>query len=982
MSIQPARPPAMPESGSAGRDMVNAGGRSVVGAKVRMPMPRSLARDRLHALMRRLWPCRLGLVVAPAGWGKTTLLASLAASADVPVGWYCAESWDGSTEAFLRHLEAALAPSLPGVRRGWFSVEDVVDALEAYPGTSALMVIDDLHTLEGSPGERAFGRLLSYAPDWLVFVAASRRHPRLDMSRLRVSNRLLEISVDDLRFRSWEVERLFIDFYSEPLPPAELAQLARRTEGWAAGLQLFHLATSGKPPDERRRVLAGLATASRFVREYLTSDVLDELPNELRRFLVSTSVLGRLSGAICDRFLGRDDSDHLLQELERRQVFTHALEGGGEYRYHEVFRSHLEGVLLLDVGEERMRQLHQRAGSVLEALGALPEALHAYCRAEDRPAASRLLAASGAKLVQGSGAWIDALPSGLVQQDPWLLLAGARRHLMEGAWCAAVERFRLAELAFGGSEGSELARRERQSIGAWLNHGPAPRGELLGVLRAATVRIPPAETLAATCARPAATLVGGLTALLAGDMNVARRELSEDAIGSEAGRVLALSASLAFGIAGLLAGEHASARGITQAVERAELLEIGFLARLGRASLALGRDPQGLAEAVAVRYSCSRLGDEWGAALAGLFEGYARATAEPPGNLEEAARLLIEVSASFQRMNAPVLETWSRSLLAVARARARGPDATTIALQAERQAQSRGVIGGALMAYLALAIAEPNRRGEYSGLVAAIRATSGLSAPSLSVDKESPSVAIRVFGGFEFSQNGVIVDLSGIKPRARALLRLLAMRGGRPLHREAIVDFLWPEAGAEAGAHNLHVALSCLRHTLGASAARGATAVVMRDGDAYRLVLPEDAEWDIVAFETDIAAARRTRAAGDVGRAIKHSRQALDRYSGELLPEDGAAEWVVEPRDQCRVAAAEAACALAELLLEVGDADGSAKACAAGLSIDRYHDPLWRLQIIARERAGDRVAASRARAGYERLLVEVGLATGTVAAVN
>lgn len=971
----------MTEFDSVERGMVPASRRSVVGAKVRIPTARGLPRDRLNSLMSRLWSCRLGLIVAPAGSGKTTLLANFAASAHVPVGWYRAESWDGSTEAFLGHLEAALALCLPGIRRGWLSVEDAAEALDGYGGTRALMMIDDLHTLEGSPAEQAFARLLGYAPDWLVFLAASRTYPRLDLSRLRVSNRLLEIGADDLRFRSWEVERLFKDFYAEPLPPAELAQLARRTEGWAAGLQLFHLATTGKPPEERRRVLAGLAACSRFVREYLTSDVLDELPNQLRRFLVATSVLGRLSGSICDHFLGRDDSDHVLQELERRQVFTQALDGEGEYRYHEVFRSHLEGVLLQEVGEARMRQLHQRAGSVLEALGALPEALHAYCRAEDWSAANGLLAASGAQLVQGSGAWIEALPSNLVQQDPWLLLGSARRHCTDGAWRLAVEVYQRAETAFGGGEGAELARRERQAIGSWLNLGPPPRGELLSVLRAATVRLPPVKPPATGSARPGAiALVAGLAALLAGDVAGAKRELTEEAAG-HGGGVLALSALLACGVAGLLAGEEAAVRSVTQAVERAERLKVGFLARLGRATLALGRDSYGLAEASAVRYSCSRLGDEWGAALAGLFEGYGRVMAEPQANLGEAAHLLTDVSAWFEHMGAPVLVSWGRSLLALARARARSPDATAIALQAERQAQACGVIGAALLAYLALAIADPDRRPEYLGLVASLQARTGLSAPPLSLEQATGSIAIRLFGGFEMTVNGETVDLTGMKPRARALLRLLAMRGGQPLHRDAIVDLLWPDADSQPGAHNLHVALSSLRQTLDTRIVREAWTFVVRDGDAYRLALPDDADWDIVAFDKDIAAGRRSRAAGDAGRAIVHLGLALDRYSGDLLPEDGAAEWVVEPRDQCRVAAADAAHSLAELLLERGDADASAKASAAGLRIDRYHDPLWRLQIIAREQAGDRVAANRARAGYERLLAEVGLdaASQTVA---
>src|SRR5215831_5991927 len=376
----------------------------VLAAKLRAPRAEALPRERLDDLLSGLWTRRLALVVAPAGSGKTTLLARFAATAGVPVAWYRPETWDGALDVFLGYLEAALTAALGGLPGGWTTVEDAARALQTWPGGRVLLVVDDLHALEGTPAEGALERLIDYAPS-LHLLAASRVHPRFNLPRLRVSNSLLEIGGDDLRFRSWEVERLFRDYYQDPLPPVELATLARRTEGWAAGLQLFHLATRGKAPDERRRVLDGLGGGSRFVREYLTRNVLAELPPDLRGFLVDTCVLQRLSGPICDAFLGRGDSRALLGELERRQVFTHALDDDGHYRYHEVLRSHLESILVQEAGEVAVRDLHLRAGAVLEEAGALAEALHAHCRAEDWPAVERLIGRNGEKLLQGSHVW-------------------------------------------------------------------------------------------------------------------------------------------------------------------------------------------------------------------------------------------------------------------------------------------------------------------------------------------------------------------------------------------------------------------------------------------------------------------------------------------------------------------------------------------------------------------------------------------------
>src|SRR5436190_6984073 len=244
--------------------------------------------DRLDARLDGARGHLFVVVVAPAGSGKTTLLTRFAQRAAGPVGWYRAEAWDRDEHALLRHVEAALAPSLNGVERDWRTVEDAANALESRRGEPLLLVVDDLHTLQGTPAEAALERLIDYAPEWMTFAVASRVPVGFNLSRMRLSGALLELSGEDLRFRSWEVERLFRDFYEEPLLPEDLARLARQTEGWAAGLQLFHLATRGRPPDERRRLLSELGRSSRLTRDYLTRNVIDQMAPDVRRFLLDT----------------------------------------------------------------------------------------------------------------------------------------------------------------------------------------------------------------------------------------------------------------------------------------------------------------------------------------------------------------------------------------------------------------------------------------------------------------------------------------------------------------------------------------------------------------------------------------------------------------------------------------------------------------------------------------------------------------------
>src|SRR5262249_45599424 len=196
-------------------------------------------------------------------------------------------------------------------------------------------------------------------------------------------------------------------------------------------------------------------------REYLARNVLDEMPRRLSAFLLDTCVLGRLNGPICDRFLMRDDSERVLQELERRQVFTNAVGDDGDYRYHEVLRSHLEHVLVSEEGEHALSIRYGAAGRVLEQFGAIPEALHAYCRAQEWDEVDRLLGNNGAQLAGHTGVWIDALPPAVLEHDPWLLLASARRHRAQGRWQSAVAAYSKAEAGLTGVEGAGTGRRER-----------------------------------------------------------------------------------------------------------------------------------------------------------------------------------------------------------------------------------------------------------------------------------------------------------------------------------------------------------------------------------------------------------------------------------------------------------------------------------------------------------------------------------------
>jgi DNA-binding SARP family transcriptional activator len=799
------------------------------------------------------------------------------------------------------------------------------------------------------------------------------------------------------------VEQLFRDVYHDPVLPVDLAVLARRTEGWAAGLQLFHLATRGRSVVERRRLLGGPGSSGRILREYLAQNVMVDLPAELRSFLLDTCVLGRLSGPLCDRLRGTGGGGALLAELARRGVFTTPAEdqaGADAYRYHEVLRQHLDRMLVEEVGEAEARDRHAEAGRLLEAEGWMPEALRAYCRAEDWDAVRRLLGGKGEELAAGAAGWVDALPPAIERHDPWVALAVARHARNAGRFPTALAAYARAEEDLRPARTAEVPRRERLMLAAWVDAAAIPPADAAGLLRTGLVKDPfTAAREAARIDDPAAPLVRGLLALVSGEAGHAARHLATAAADDAAGPIAVAAAELGLAVAGVLGGVPSDGRGFDDAAESAERAGVPWLARLARdlrRSLGPTPGPAGPGgHAPGAVHAPDRVADDaepWSEALVALAMAWA-APYGPADAVDDA-----EAAADrFRRLGAGVLEAWARSVGALAAASAGTPDARDQVLAAESLGRATGVPATRVLAHAALmtldagAEVEPGfgpRPEAGHGIAAPRWATAARRAPaptagvagqashSLAVargaaDGRTTGLArIRTFGGCALEVEGRRVLLDGAKPRVRSLFRLLALQAGGPVHREVIQETLWPDADAAAGARSLHVALSALRRLLDDVAQPVGGRLVVREGDAYRLdVEPDDV--DLGRFDRAIAAGRAARARGGaVGRLFD---EAIHLYVGDLLPEEGPAEWVTDRRDACRVKAIEAARGLAEEALLAGDHAAVIRACRFGLELDRFQDALWQLLILARERAGEAGAASRDRREYALVLEGLGV---------
>jgi DNA-binding SARP family transcriptional activator len=954
-------------------------GAPVLAARVTRPEVRASVRERLDRALAECLHHRLTLITGPAGYGKTTLLAQFVTRADIPAGWYRAEAGDGSVASMLAHVRRALRKLVPADTAPWASVAEAVAALEEADGRLGLLAVDDLHTLAGSPAEAALGRLVEQAPTWLRVVATCRQAPAWNLSRLRVSGDLLEIGPEQLRFRTWEVERLFCDFYGAPLPPGDLAQLARGLEGWAAGLQLFHLATRGKSASERRRAVASLPSGSRYIREYLAENVVGDLRDDLRGFLVDTAALGRLTPRLCDELRGTHGSQAVLEELEGRQVFLTRLEDDS-FRWHEAFRTHLERMLYDRDGEAATRERFARAGDLLEAAGFLGDALRAHCRAERWDAVARQLRVGGEELVEDRGQWLDALPVSLLD-DPWVLLATARRSVAIGRWDDALARYDEAARVFGVARAADLCRRERDALAQWMVPGASSSGDWSGRLRLGVrgtgvtglpgASAPPGPPSLAGSAGDA--LTAALLDLLRGDLRRAAASLLA-LVDDEPSKTTAAAAWLGLAVVGALAPATPGAVSEDALELVPELVEgagVPWLSWLAQACPALNGDDAARAAALAVADRLDRHGDPWGSVLARVF------AVLRPGPGPEAPAQAAAVAQRLRELDAPVLAVWIDVWHAVALSRVGNPGAAAALAQAERAARDAGLdaLWESAREQLATASPPPAATPDREATEAARSEAAVGAAPT---SASGAPVVLRCLGRFTLEVGGRPVDWSAVKPRARSALRLLAVQPGNPVHVETLVDALWGELDVATGKRNVQVALSSVRKVLEGCGAGSEGPLVAREGAAYVLTLPAGADADVVEFQDRLDEARRRARDGDASSAVDAYEAALSAYAGELLPEEGPADWVVDRRERLRQQAVEAARQAAAGRLELGEPSAAIAACQRGLEIERFDDALWRQLIAAQLASGELAAANRSQASYEQVLAELGLANQPV----
>ncbi|MDP9225425.1 MAG: hypothetical protein M3P18_16595, partial [Actinomycetota bacterium] len=358
-------------------------------SKVQAPPLReeTLARDRLLEWLSVKIHRRAILLIAEAGYGKTTLLADFSRRTRLRVLWFRLDRGDRDWVGFLAYLVAAVRIHVPefgastsALLRETATAAPPLDAvldtflreLSGLPNDATALVFDDFHLVDDSPDVRHILReLMTRGPERMSFVFASRREPPVRLARLRALGEVAELRTDDLRFNVAETERLFRETYEMRLEPAVLAELRRRTEGWAASLQLVRAALHDRDPGQVRAFISSLSGAEGHLYEYLAEEVVGELPPDLQQFLMRTSLLDTvdlLLGPVAAD-VGEAETRGFIEDGERQGLFG---KGGPNTRHvvraHPLVRDFLQSRLDRSVGADGVRAIHLRIARAAEPL--------------------------------------------------------------------------------------------------------------------------------------------------------------------------------------------------------------------------------------------------------------------------------------------------------------------------------------------------------------------------------------------------------------------------------------------------------------------------------------------------------------------------------------------------------------------------------------------------------------------------------------
>lgn len=418
---------------------------------------------------------RLTLISAPAGFGKSTLLGGWAKDrmdGGHPVAWLSLDAADNDPVRFLAYLVAATrtgtgdegfgeavlaALRSPGAPRIETLVGETVNELAALPDGVDL-VLDDYHVVDAGGVHGIVSFLLERLPEGTHLLVSGRVDPPLPLARLRARDQMIRLGASELAFTEGEAGDFLKGVMGLDLPAEDVAILEGRTEGWIAGLQLAAL--SVRDSDDASDLVTAFSGTNRDVLDFLAEEVLDGQSQDVREFLIATSIAEDLTGPLCDALTGRSDGQAMLERLDRANLFVVPIDRERRwYRYHHLFRDFLRGRLRRE-RPELADELHLRASGWYEENGRTAEAIEHALSVPDHDLAARLIEGEVEDAVErGEGAtalrWLEALPTEAKRRRPRLFAEHVTALVITGRLDDAEPLLKEAERADEAGEGED-----------------------------------------------------------------------------------------------------------------------------------------------------------------------------------------------------------------------------------------------------------------------------------------------------------------------------------------------------------------------------------------------------------------------------------------------------------------------------------------------------------------------------------------------
>jgi len=314
---------------------------------------------------------KLTLISAPAGFGKTTVISDWISQSKIPAAWCSIDTRDNDPIEFLKIVITAVQKKhndigksslellkSPGTASVEYIIELFINDLLTLKN-EIVLVLDDLHLISNKQVIDILSSLIDYKPKHLKLIISTRSDPPLPFARLRSQNEIIEIRSSDLSFSKIDISVLFNKKLKFGLTEKDLTILEQKTEGWIAGLQLTALTVRGQK--DISGYIEKMAGDNRYIMDYLMEEVLNIQNEEMHQFLLFTSMLEKLSGPLCDTVLKKDNSQILLESLEKSNIFLISLDNERKwYRYHHLFSDILKHKLAVKY-KEKIPELHHKA---------------------------------------------------------------------------------------------------------------------------------------------------------------------------------------------------------------------------------------------------------------------------------------------------------------------------------------------------------------------------------------------------------------------------------------------------------------------------------------------------------------------------------------------------------------------------------------------------------------------------------------------